>query len=338
MTRHFPQRQNGLSLVELMIAITLSLLLIAAVLQIVLGSKQTYSTGSALSRVQENGRFALGFLTEDIRNAGYQGQCVGLPTSNLSNDDSGRWTLTDPILGWDNGTKPGYTGMDVQNLASGTDAIFIKFAAGGVDLAGKSSNTLNGALVTVDPDNTGTDKSAKIPKGAVTLVSNALFCELFKNNSDTDATSVSKDPAGNWSMVYNSGEIDVLPLQNTLYYIKANANGIPSLFRQRLSVASNAPAWLTEELVEGIQNMQITYGIAGPNRHVTEYKTADEITNLADWANVASVRIELLAISPTINVVPPDTKLMFNGSEVTLGDRRLGQVFSTTIGIRNRLP
>lgn len=44
----FPKRQAGLSLVELMIAITLSLLLIAGVLQIFLSSKQTYATNNAL--------------------------------------------------------------------------------------------------------------------------------------------------------------------------------------------------------------------------------------------------------------------------------------------------
>lgn len=336
MTRLPSQRQAGLSLVELMIAITLSLLLVAAVMQIMLGSKQTYSTSSSLSRVQENGRFALGFLTEDIRNAGYQGQCLGTPSSNLSSDDQGRWTMTDPILGWNNGTKPGYSSMsDVQSLASGTDAIFIKFAAGGPDLAGKSTNTSSGSLTTVDPTDTSTEKSANIAKGAVTLVSNALFCELFKNASDTDATSVSKDPAGDWGMPYNSGEVDVLPLQNTLYYIKTNANGIPSLFRQRLSVASNAPTWLTEELVEGIQDMQITYGIAGADREVTDYQTANSVS---DWDNVVSVHIELLAISPEVNVAPQNPTLTFNGSTVTLSDRRLGQVFSTTIGIRNRLP
>ena len=58
MTNTLPHRQSGLSLVELMIAITLSLLLIAGVLQIFLSSKQTYSTNNALSRVQESGRFA----------------------------------------------------------------------------------------------------------------------------------------------------------------------------------------------------------------------------------------------------------------------------------------
>ena len=336
MTRQLFQRQVGLSLVELMIAITLSLLLIGGVLQIVLASKQTYSSASALSRVQENGRFALGILTEDIRNAGYQGQCIGTPTSHLTSTDEGRWTLTDPILGWNNGDLPGYSSMtDVQSLASGTDAIFIKFAAGGPDLAGKSTNTPGTALTTVDPENTSTEKSANILQGAVALVSNALFCELFRNGSTSNATSVSQNPAGNWGMPYNSGEIDVLPLQNSLYYIKANASGIPSLFRQRLSVASNAPAWVTEELVEGIQDMQITYGIAGANQQVTQYQTADNVTN---WDSVVSVHVELLAISPETNVAPQNPTLSFNGGTVTLANRRLGQVFSTTIGIRNRLP
>lgn len=63
--------QRGFSLVELMIAVMLSLVLLGAVIQVFLSSRQTYELSDDLSRIQENGRFSLEFLAQNIRMAGY---------------------------------------------------------------------------------------------------------------------------------------------------------------------------------------------------------------------------------------------------------------------------
>jgi len=65
------RRQHGLTLVELMVALVLSLVLAAGVIQLFIGTKQTYRFYDALSRLQENGRFALDAMASDIRMAGY---------------------------------------------------------------------------------------------------------------------------------------------------------------------------------------------------------------------------------------------------------------------------
>lgn len=67
----FPRRQNGLSLVELLIAMLLGLILTAGALQMMLSSQEVYQTTDTLSRIQENGRFTLNFLAKDIRMAGH---------------------------------------------------------------------------------------------------------------------------------------------------------------------------------------------------------------------------------------------------------------------------
>lgn len=67
------RKQTGLSLVELMIAISLSLILTLGVIQIFSSSKQTSRVQNALARVQENARFALDLLSHDIRMAGQLG-------------------------------------------------------------------------------------------------------------------------------------------------------------------------------------------------------------------------------------------------------------------------
>ncbi len=64
--------QTGISLIEIMIALLIGAFLIGGVLQIFIGSKQTYRMQENLSRLQENGRFAMDFLAKDIRMAGYR--------------------------------------------------------------------------------------------------------------------------------------------------------------------------------------------------------------------------------------------------------------------------
>jgi len=66
------QRQEGFSLVEVLVALMISLFLIAGVIQLFIGSKQSYRFYDALSRIQENGRFALEAISGDIRMADYR--------------------------------------------------------------------------------------------------------------------------------------------------------------------------------------------------------------------------------------------------------------------------
>lgn len=65
------QRQHGFSMVELLVALVLSTILLGGIIQLFIGSKQTYRFHDALSRLQENGRFALEIMSHDIRLAGH---------------------------------------------------------------------------------------------------------------------------------------------------------------------------------------------------------------------------------------------------------------------------
>src|SRR5665647_3594938 len=73
--------QVGMTLIEIMIALLIGAFLLGGMLQIFINSKQTYRMQENLSRLQENGRFALDFLAKDIRMAGYWG-CLGTSTTN----------------------------------------------------------------------------------------------------------------------------------------------------------------------------------------------------------------------------------------------------------------
>ncbi|MBX9915610.1 MAG: PilW family protein [Pseudomonadaceae bacterium] len=72
MSKHINLRhQQGLSLVELMVALVLGLILMTGIIQVFLSSKQTYNANEAMARMQENGRFALDFMSRSARLAGY---------------------------------------------------------------------------------------------------------------------------------------------------------------------------------------------------------------------------------------------------------------------------
>ncbi|TQV77559.1 prepilin-type N-terminal cleavage/methylation domain-containing protein [Aliikangiella marina] len=64
-------KQKGFSLVELMVAALLGLVLLGGVIQLFLGSNENYRMQDELASIQEDGRFALMFLNEQIEMAGW---------------------------------------------------------------------------------------------------------------------------------------------------------------------------------------------------------------------------------------------------------------------------
>lgn len=70
MTRN--NRQQGLTLIEIMVALVISLFLLAGLLQLFIGTRQSARIQENLSRVQENGRYAIDYLGRVIRLAGYR--------------------------------------------------------------------------------------------------------------------------------------------------------------------------------------------------------------------------------------------------------------------------
>lgn len=91
MNNTYPIRpERGFSIVELMIALLLGLILLGGVIQVFLSSRQTYSANEAMSRMQENGRFALEFIARSARLSGYMDPTLttGKPLPLVSDDDT----------------------------------------------------------------------------------------------------------------------------------------------------------------------------------------------------------------------------------------------------------
>ena len=133
--------------------------------------------------------------------------------------------------------------------------------------------------------------------------------------------------------------------QSLAYFIRdtnrttAAGNPIHSLWVQARSLGSGAAPAATE-LVEGVENMQISYGEdTNDDRNIDVYRSAADVSN---WAAVLSIRIELLMHSLDDNIVGSSgefvqNNLEFNGAAVA-SDQRLRQVYRTAVAIRNRLP
>lgn len=80
--------QRGLSLVELMVAMVLGLLITAAVVQLFLTNRQTFNLQQGIASVQEQGRFAVDFLSKEIMWAGFGGVPSAMKFTSVSGDGS----------------------------------------------------------------------------------------------------------------------------------------------------------------------------------------------------------------------------------------------------------
>jgi type IV pilus assembly protein PilW len=70
-------RQRGLSLIELMVALAIGAFLVLGVVTVFLANKDSARLENSLARLQENGRFALDLMREDLHRSQYLGCNTG---------------------------------------------------------------------------------------------------------------------------------------------------------------------------------------------------------------------------------------------------------------------
>jgi type IV pilus assembly protein PilW len=118
------KQQLGLTLVELMIAMVIGLVLTGGVIQIFVANNQTYRVTENMSRVQENGRFALDNLGKIIRLAGFKGDTETSPDAEYVTN-----TTASPAITFTNGQTVSGTdgGIGAANNLDPSDALFIRY-------------------------------------------------------------------------------------------------------------------------------------------------------------------------------------------------------------------
>lgn len=335
------RHQHGMTLVEVMIAITISLILLAGVMQIFTSSRQTYRVQDNMARLQENGRFAINFLTRDLRMAGYTG-CASKSTTVTN-------IVAPPLDTAASFTGGGITGYEytalpialsatdtltTSNVRPGTDIIIIKGAA-------PSGATLSGNMTAVNANVQFLTASvaSMFVAGEILFISDCGSADIFAAtnvSSGAGTTTIAHSSAANTtvnlSKPYNT-DAEIMRMENYTYYIGTDAanNNAPTLYRKRLVGA----AMITEPLVEGVENMQILYGEdTDTDGAANKYVAAD--TAGLNMNRIVSVRMNLLLRTAEDNLANPPQVYSFNGAPVTAADHRLRRVFSTTIKVRNK--
>lgn len=79
-----------MTLVEVMVAMTIGLILLGGVVTVMSSNQNIYRVNEAVTRMQENARYAFQLLSRDIRMAGYRG-CIGdaVAINNVLNGKTG---------------------------------------------------------------------------------------------------------------------------------------------------------------------------------------------------------------------------------------------------------
>lgn len=323
-TLHTYTRQAGITLVELMIAITIGLVLTGGLIEVYLGSKQSYNLAEASSRIQENGRFSIDLLARDIRMADFWG-CLKQPEDADIADDVD-WPAGEP--GFD--AAVGIEGTN-DDGANGSDSITMRGAFGaGIVVEPPFMNT-NSSALHVSADN-------GLAQADILLVSNCTNGDVFQVSNanpnttgtvahNTGAVTAPGNATGDLSTTYRE-DAQIYAIRSTTYDIQNSATtGRTGLFRNGV------------EIIENVESMQILYGEdtdGDARRTPNRYVPADAVGNMD---NVVSLRVSLL-ISNEDEFLPTATAQSFRVSDVTVNtnDRRLRRVYNTTVTIRNRVP
>jgi type IV pilus assembly protein PilW len=336
-------RMAGFSLVELMVAVTIGLILLAAVAGIFVSSKRSYSTQDRLARLQENARFAVQAITRDLRMAGYSGCLDDITLVNNTLNSSYEFNVSNTMEGI-NGSgnwSPSGTASGLS-INSGTDAITIR-KADATTPSVKITKQMNTDTAELDVDVTSI-----FQEGQVIMVTDCASADIMQITAvQTSAMKLqhapSNDPApGNDTQKLSKKygpTAKILFFSTTTYFVgpRSVTDSTPVLFRKE---NSGNP----EELVEGVESLQILYGKdtdttpdGVPNIYLEA--GASGLTSATDWANVKSVRIGILLRTPNDKDADVDPRSSYdvNGTafSVPTGDKFQRRVFQTTIQLRN---
>lgn len=338
--------QRGFSLIELMIAMTIGLIVLAGVGYLYVESRQAFRSMDNLSRMQESARYALDTMARDIRMAGYRG-CASSNvdvTNVLNKKGETAYNFDVPINGYDAagaGWSPALPadtgGLADLSILAGTDAIILRGAFGGG--ASVTAHTPASAVIKVTEPN-------DILINDILMATDCNVASVFQVSNHNPASGFNvvhniggKPTPGNLTKdlgpggtAYNFKNGEVLKMQSKTYFIRNGANGRAALWQfdnYKPAVGDN-PA----EIADGIESMQILYGSdANADGIVESYSKADAVP---DWKKVAAVRISLLVTGNDDNIASSKQKYTYNGAAVEAGDLRLRQVFTTTISVRNK--
>lgn len=319
--------QRGLSLIELLISMTLGLILLAGMIAVFYGNQRSTELNTAMANIQENARFALNTLSEDIRMAGFQG-CLdsrrglmvvksddapipldglkpdGSPNHN-SNLSAATGSVVQPDGQWFPAIPGNFTPPDTNPAIPGTHVLAVQYGS-------SDRSLLNGAInVGGIPSLSGpviTQRNLNLQVDDLALIGNCESVDLFTVTSvglnglgQSLGHAAPQNVDGNFTTRYgiprNIAQTHVMRFNSNVYYVGdtglVNESGdqIRGLYLQTFPYndPDNPPA----EVVQGVENMRIAYGLR--NDDTLRYVTADDPNFNPD--EVESIQIGLIMSS-----------------------------------------
>lgn len=315
-----------------MIALTISLLITASILTVYVNSSRNFAIDERYSRMQENARYALRVISEDLVMSDFWGQMISTDTisTDLTVDpgDCGedpQLLSADTALLFNNQHDAGATEHFAECAAisaqrqGNSDVILIKRVEG--------SPTAHTFVDAADTDGDG-DTAEVITTGASSLDSGTVYLRTNGiSGTLIDDASSGNPPTQGWSD---------WRYRPRIYFVRSHfetvGDGIPSLCRLDMD---DTDLDALSCLAQGIEDMHLEFGIdtdqdGSANRYT-------DVPSAADMETAVSARIHLLMRSNgTVPFYTNSKTFQLGGVAVgAANDGFLRNVFSTTVALRN---
>jgi len=329
------KHSQGLTLVEMMVAMLISLILMAGVLTIMSSSKRTYALQNELGVLQDNARFVMNDLIRSLRMAGYEGckkdetnpappfEDGSINNQTIKNQNGGNISLAVPqsdrivmqaseILDY----------VSTQTFNNGTSIIRLEVDNDYLPVNGDEVRIVN---CSAGPEDRTINNVNNTPAAYQITLSSSL------DNTYEELVDVLYQYVAQYE-ICQTDEIDFGLFKGT------DIDGDGTICDED----ENGDAMTGKELLaEGVENLQVRYGNDTdgdgiPNR----YETAP------DGINTKSIRVTLLMrtvekridlVDATNKVFELDPDLSYN-PEVDAHDIESGyrhRFFTATVGVRN---
>jgi type IV pilus assembly protein PilW len=315
--------QRGFSLVELMVALVIGLLITMAVVSLFITSDQSYKQNEAISKMQENARFAMELISQDLRHAGLLGNISDTMDVNVD-----VIAVTPPGVDCGPTTTTGKAGL--YNFSTTKQVInygyqITNFAVFGSCLSSTPKSSSNVLLV---------KRTAAEATTQAALLNNHVY--VYANGLNGRLMTHPAAPA----LDISSGEY--WEYQPRLYYIDANDN----LQREAMDYSAATPTLAAELVASGIEAFHVEFGIdtdhnGSPDYYYVPAANADPFATTDTAMNEAiSATVYLLSRTTDTDRAYVDTRTYQLGSMKfgPYNDRFHRRVYSTTVALKNLRP
>lgn len=357
------KHQQGLSLMELLVASAIGLFLIGGVYQTFSSTRQAIVLLQAEAEMQESARFAFSVLSASIKKAGDFGcksSASQIITSLLKSNDK---TLTPQVRvqGWEaKGSRTGdiYIAQPNASISATTTKHWLNSASLTKDKGIKSkkysdilkvwytkpysvniSSLKNGVLtfpsIDLEQGNILAINDCESIRFAQVCECEEDGCEGSNNLAELKTCNKTNELKG-----LNLAVAEISVVEQAIYFVSKRAsnkkgykNNIPSLYVRHLG--KDAKPTPKQEVLEGVESLQLVYGEDTDNDGSANYYVSADAIN--DWNTVVSLKINLLLRSINNNVSKGSQTLVFNGAPISIekDDHYLRRAFTTTISLRN---